>query len=160
MISSYSVSTRHKFLYLLGQSRPTAGRAWWNMTSLTQGPNWPFRCLGIWCLQILVSADPANMDAKSQMTELATQRVICSFITNWHLLGRRWGVYVLPSFSYNKKQLVTKFWMQTRNFENLNLRTSALGKSSLLCPLQCPGIGVRAVLCFLLQLVVQTSQLT
>ena len=108
-----------------------------------------------------MSADPANMDAKSQMTELAIQRVICSFITNWHLFGRRWEAGgIPPSFSYNKKQLVTKFRTQTRNFENLNLRTSALGKSSLLCPLQCPGIGVRAVLCFLLQLVVQTSQLT
>ena len=108
-----------------------------------------------------MSADPANMDAKSQMTELAMQRIICSFITNWHLFGRRWEVGgIPPSFSYNKKQLVTKFRTQTRNFENLNLRTSALGKSSLLCPLQCPGIGVRAVLCFLLQLVVQTSQLT
>ena len=93
-----------------------------------------------------MSADPANMDAKSQMTELAIQRSEVGGIP--------------PSFSYNKKQLVTKFRTQTRHFENLNLRTSALGKSSLLCPLQCPGIGVRAVLCFLLQLVVQTSQLT
>ena len=154
MISPYSASTRHKFLYLLGQSRPTAGRAWWNMTSLTQGPNWPFRCLDIWYLQILVSADPANVDAELQMTTgyMFFHYELAPF---WQEVGG-----IPPSFSYNKKQLVTKFRTQTRNFENLNLRTSALGKSSLLCPLQCPGIGVRAVLCFLLQLVVQTSQLT
>ena len=108
MISSYSASTRHKFLYLLGQSRPTAGRAWWNMTSLTQGPNWPFRCLDIWYLQILLSADPVNMDAKSQMTELAIQRVVCSFITNWHLFGRRWGVYLLH-FHTTRNSLWTNF---------------------------------------------------
>ena len=101
-----------------------------------------------------MSADPANVDAELQMTTgyMFFHYELAPF---WQEVGG-----IPPSFSYNKKQLVTKFRTQTRNFENLNLRTSALGKSSLLCPLQCPGIGVRAVLCFLLQLVVQTSQLT